>query len=326
METASQELHRLSVVVDTHIDTLLNLINGKVATLGARSDYGHVDFPRLKEGGVNIQFFAAFIEPQYKPERGLKRALQMIDAYYREVEKYPDLIRPVTSYPQMLQAVGEGKIAAVLSIEGGEAVAGDLAVLRCLYRLGVRAIGLTWNERNDIADGVGERESGGGLTRFGRDLVREMNRLGMLVDVSHLSEKSFWDVLAVAKAPIIASHSNAQAVCPHPRNLTDDQIKALAANGGVMGLNFCPDFIDAKEPTQARLLDHAEHIISLVGPDHLGIGSDYDGISSGPVGLEEVTKLPNLTAGLLERGHSPATVQKILGENYLRVFAQVFSR
>lgn len=291
--------------------------------MGERNTLGHIDFPRLREGGVNIQFFAAYIEPEYKPERALKRALQMIAAFYRDVGKHPGLVEVAGSYHDMERITGEDRIAAVISIEGGEAVAGDLGVLDCLYRLGVRALGLTWNERNDIADGVGEKGAGGGLTDFGRQLIERMNRLGMLVDVSHLSERGFWDVIECSKQPIIASHSNAQAVCAHPRNLNDAQIKALARNGGVMGMNFYSGFISEKEASLDRIIDHMEHIIGLVGPDYLGIGSDFDGIGSSPAGLEDVTGLPNLTVKMLERGFDTTTIRKILGENYLRVFRDV---
>jgi len=323
MDSNALALHREALVVDTHVDTIMNLVSGRTATLGERNSVGHVDFPRLREGGVDVQFFAAFIEPEFKPERSLKRALQMIAAFCRDAEKYPEAVGIALSYADIERITGEDRLAAVISIEGGEAVAGDLGVLACLYRLGVRSLGLTWNERNEIADGVGERVAGGGLTLFGRELIGEMNRLGMLIDVSHLAERGFWDVLECSRQPIIASHSNAQAICPHPRNLNDAQIKALAANGGVMGMNFYSSFICEREPSLDRLVDHIEHIIGLVGPDHLGIGSDFDGISSAPVGLEDVTKLPNLTAKLLERGFAPATIRKILGENYLRVFRDV---
>lgn len=323
MEKDGLSLHRKAVVVDTHVDTILNLVGGRVATLGERSNVGHVDLLRLREGGVDIQFFAAYIEPEYKPERSLKRALQMIAALYRDIEKFPEKIGVALSYSDMERITGEGRIAAVISIEGGEAVAADIGVLECLYRLGVRSLGLTWNERNEIADGVGEKSAGSGLTDFGRQLIGEMNRLGMLIDVSHLAERGFWDVLECSRQPIIASHSNARAVCQHARNLNDAQIKALAANGGVMGMNFYPGFVCEREPSLDRIVDHIEYIIELVGPDHIGIGSDFDGIPAAPPGLEDVAKLPNLTIKMLERGFNEMTIRKILGENYLRVFRDV---
>jgi membrane dipeptidase len=316
---ASEKLHRQAVVVDGHIDTLLEIVNGKVSGIGERNSLIHVDLPRLKEGGVGVQFFAAFIEPAYKPERALKRTLQLISRFHREIQMNQDQIALALSYKDIETILAKNKIAAILSIEGGEGISGDLGILHTFYLLGVRAIGLTWNERNDIAEGVGEKHANGGLTTFGRQVVTEMNRLGMLVDVSHLTERGFWDVIEVSQKPIIASHSNAYEQCAHVRNLRDDQIKALAANGGVMGMNFAPPFIDAEHADIARLVDHIDHIVTLVGPDHVGLGSDFDGIPSTPQGLEDVSTLPRITQALLDRGYSDADVLKVLGGNFMRV-------
>ncbi|HEX6988154.1 MAG TPA: dipeptidase [Bacillota bacterium] len=320
---AARALHREAVVVDAHCDTLMDLVAGR-RRLGQRGPGGHVDLPRLREGGVSVQFFAHYIEPHYKPDRALRRFLELHDAFLREADANANSMAVVTSWSELEQALADGRLAAVVSIEGGEAIAGSLEVLRALHRLGVRAIGLTWNERNDIADGVGEAHSPGGLTRFGRQVVAEMNRLGMLVDVSHLSEPSFWDVLEVSSRPVIASHSNARAVCDHVRNLTDEQIRALSVNGGVMGLNFCPPFVHPHRADVERVVDHALHVLDLVGPDHLGLGSDFDGIQETPAGLEDVTRLPRLTETLLRRGVDEDSVCKILGGNFLRVFRQVW--
>ena len=320
----ARRLHQEAVVVDGHCDTLLDLAAGR-RRLGERSEQGHADLPRLAAGGVNVQIFAHYIEPEYKPDRALRRFLELLDVFYREAEANRDRMAVVTSYAELEAAVAEGRLAAIISIEGGEVISGRLEVLRALYRLGVRAIGLTWNERNDIADGVGEAHAAGGLTRFGRQVVEEMNRLGMVVDVSHLSEPSFWDVLEVTTKPVIASHSNARAVCDHVRNLTDQQIRALAENGGVMGLNFCPPFVHPHEATVDRLVDHALHVLDLVGPDHLGLGSDFDGITSTPRGLEDASCFPRLTEALLRRGVDEDTVRKILGGNFLRVFREVWT-
>lgn len=323
--TVSQDplgLHRRAVVVDAHVDTLLEIASKK-RTLGERSSIGHVDIPRLAEGGVDVQVFAIYIEPEYKLERSSKRVLQLVDLLYSEFEKNSDRISVVRNYSEIANVVEKGKIAGLISIEGGEAIEGDLGVLRSLYRLGVRAMGLTWNQRNQLADGVWESRSKGGLTNLGVQVVEEMNRLGMVVDVSHLSEAGFYDVANTTKSPIVASHSNCMALCDHPRNLTDDQIRALAERGGVMGMNFAPMFVDKEKATLERVLDHIDHVNKLVGPNHVGLGSDFDGIEKTPIGLEDVTKIPGITEGLLYRGYSEDDILKILGGNFLGVFKSV---
>lgn len=322
-ETDSLSLHRDALIVDTHCDTLLSLMRGR--PLGERRDEGHIDLPRLREGGVGVQFFACYIEPQFKPDRGLKRVLQQIDAFYQAVEANRDQIEVALTVADIERIRAAGKVAAVLAIEGGEAIDGDLAALRMLHRLGVRSFGLVWNQRNLLADGIGERRTHGGLTTLGVEAVREMNRLGMVVDVSHLNDEGFWDVIETSTSPIMASHSNSRAICDHPRNLTDDQIRALAKNGGVMGMNFCPAFVRSEGPvTVDHLIDHIDHIVDLVGFDHVGLGSDFDGINDVPQGLEDVSRLPNLTRRLVERGYSEENIRKILGGNHLRVLKAVW--
>ena len=327
----AHNLHFNSFVVDTHCDTLMKVCNSwnararKLKNLDAPYDLSkeydslHLDIPKMKAGGHNLQFFAVYLEPQYKPFGSLKRTLQGFDAFFDMLNNNPEVML-VKSYEDAIKAQEANSLAGLLSIEGGEALEGDLSVLRMLYKLGLRCIGLTWNQRNRIAEGVGDCVSGGGLTTFGRELIAEMNKLGVIVDVSHLSEPGFWDVIKYSTKPIIASHSNARAICDHPRNLTDEQIKALAKNGGVMGMNFCLPFVNSGDKvTIEHMLDHVDHIINLVGPDHIGIGSDYDGIGAAPEGLENVTKFPNLTEGLIKRGYSDEVIKKFLGENYLRV-------
>lgn len=320
-----KELHFSSLVVDTHCDTILRVIRSKGAyRLREAHTEGHVDIPRLRQGGVGLQFFAAYIEPQYKPDRSIKRVLQLLDCFYEELADNPDSLHLVLSVADLAEAKRQNKIGALISIEGGEALEGDLSVLRMLHRLGVRSIGLTWNERNLIAEGVGECRSKGGLTDFGVAAIKEMNRLGIIVDVSHLSEPGFWDVIDVSDKPIIASHSNAKSLCNHVRNLTDDQIKALAKNGGVMGLNMCDEFLHSNEPaTIEHVMDHIAHVFSLVGSKHIGIGADLDGITRPPIGLEDVSKFPALTEAMLRRGYSEEQVRDVLGENYLRVLKAV---
>lgn len=323
-EARAKQLHEKALVIDTHCDTIMGVVNGKYG-LGEERDYGHIDLPRMKRGGVTTQLFACFIEGQYKPTRSLRRCVQMIDAIYAQEALNPDVMEIAFTAADVERIHQSGKVCAIISIEGGEAIEGDLGVLRMLHKLGVRAIGLTWNQRNDIADGVGEIRAKGGLTNFGVSAIQEMNRLGIIVDVSHLTKPGFWDVIELSTAPIIASHSNAEAVCNHIRNLDDDQIRALAKNGGVMGMNFCPPFVvESGEPTLNDMLDHVDHIVKLVGPDHVGIGSDFDGIGSAPIGLEDVSKMGNFTRGLVARGYSDEDILKILGGNYLRVFKQIF--
>lgn len=319
----ARALHHDAVVFDAHIDTVMDWTDGK-RDFATRSEKGHVDLPRMREGGVDVQIFALFVPPEYHPDRSLPRLLQMLDAFFRELDRNAGDLALCTNAREIDAALAGGRIAAILSIEGAEPIGTDLARLRVLHRLGVRAMGLVWNGRNAVGDGIGEVRTNGGLTTFGVKVVEEMNRLGMIVDVSHLNEPGFWDVAAVSTKPFIASHSNCRALCDHPRNLTDDQIRELAKAGGVMGLNFHPGFIhESGRATLDQLLDHAEHVLQLVGPDHLGLGTDYDGISTTPEGLDDVSRLPRFTEGLLARGYDETTVRKVLGGNFLRVVREV---
>ena len=320
----AREIHQKAIVFDGHCDTILDIIN-KDRSLSEKSDVGHLDIPRMKEGGVNVQFFAVFIEDIYKPNRSLKRTMQLIDCIDREVEKNQNDISLVLNSKQIKEVTDAGKIAAILSIEGGEALEGDLGVLRMLYRLGVRLLTLTWNQRNQIADGVGESRTGSGLTEFGLKVIDEMNKLGILIDVSHLSESCFWDVVKRSKSPIVASHSNCYSLCSHIRNLKDEQIKAIAEKGGIIGVTFVPDFL-TNEKRGATIKDIAEHIdylVKIVGVDYVGLGSDFDGTKALPLGLEGVDKVPNITEEMLNRGYKTEEIKKILGENWLRVFKNV---
>lgn len=320
----AKQIHQKATVFDGHCDTILEVMNHK-RSLGSKTFAGHLDIPRMKEGGVDVQFFAVFIEEIYKPDRSLKRTLQLIDCFYKEIEKNQDVISLVTNYNQIEEVNRAGKIAAILSIEGGEALEGDLGVLRVLYRLGVRLLTLTWNQRNQIADGIGESRTGSGLTEFGLKVIDEMNRLGMLIDVSHLSETGFWDVIKRSKAPIVASHSNCYNLCPHPRNLKDEQIKALADKGSVIGITFVPNFLtQEKRRTNVKdVVKHIDYLVEKVGVDCVGLGSDFDGTDGLPLGLEGVDKIPNITGELLDRGYKEKDIKKILGENFLRVFKEV---
>jgi membrane dipeptidase len=249
--------------------------------------------------------------------------MDIIDFFYEQVEENKEEIKSIVDTSGIDSALKSGKKAALLSIEGGHVLEGSISVLRLFYRLGVRCVTLTWNGRNEVADGVAERGTGGGLTEFGKKVVREMNRLGMLIDVSHLSEAGIRDVLSISEAPVIASHSNCYSICNHPRNLTDEQIVAIARKEGLIGINFYPEFLGKGEISLDTVIEHIEHVTSLVGVDYLGLGSDFDGIDKTPAGLEDVGKLPKLTERLLKRSYKEEDIRKILGKNFLRVLKRV---
>ena len=332
---AVRQLHWDAIVVDTHCDTLKclspyftsnrdSMWSDRSSTgLGERSTVGHVDIPRLKAGGVDCQIFAISSLRERNPPYALRTALHMLDLFYAECRKNDDTITHATTHQDILNAVQRGKIAALLSIEGADVLEGEVGVLRMFYRLGVRMVGLVHSLRNQLADGVTDARTGGGLSEFGVQVVKELNRLGVLIDVSHLNDAGFWDLLDVSTQPIVASHSNSRSICDHVRNLTDDQIRALADRGGVMGINFAPTFIHPTRTDVAHLVDHIDHIVKLVGVDCVGLGSDFDGIRSTPLGLEDVSKLPNITQELVRRRYTETEIRKILGENHLRVWKDV---
>jgi len=327
-EKSPQMIHKEAIVVDAHCDTLMQLLpeglwGREPRKLGERSEKGHVDLPRLVEGGVDCQVFAIYTARQENEPWALRTALRMIDAFNRECSSNEGITLAL-SYGDIIEANDRGRVAAILSLEGCEPLMGDPALLRIFHRLGVRMASLTWNWRNPFADGVGSKRAESRLTEAGVEALREMERLGIVYDVSHLSDSCFWDVVELKRGPFIASHSNCRAICNHPRNLTDEMIKAIAAAGGVIGMNFSPSFICEGKATVERLVDHIDHIVELVGPDHVGLGSDFDGIGTTPEGLEDVSKMPNITGELIRRGYSEKDVKKILGENFLRVFREVF--
>ena len=324
---AALALHRRAIVFDGHCDTILELDRcGR--TLGQRSAEGHADLPRLLEGGVTAQVFALFIEDKYLPNQAVRRTLQLADRFYQELEVNQEHILPATRAADIRRAKEEGKVAAVLGVEGGAALEGDLAILRVLHRLGGRLLTLTWSRRNALGDGTMRGQVGGGLTDLGREAVREMNRLGMLVDVSHLAAAGVGDALAVSRDPIVASHSNARAVCDHGRNLSDEHVRGIAAGGGLVGVTLVPAFVDPQKASMERLMDHIEHLLRVGGEDHVGLGSDYDGFGfDNPAfqfhDMPDVSHLPRLTEAMLGRGIPERVVEKVLGANWLRVFEEV---
>ncbi len=330
--TDAKRVHEESFVIDGHCDTILTVMGRsfmgqKPRDFFERNETGMIDLPRLKEGGVTCQVMAAYIEDQYKPTRSARRCLELLDAIYALTEQSDELIL-ATKASDIEEAKAKGKVSVLMSIEGGEAVEGSLALLRGFYKLGVRAIGLTWNQRNDIADGVGEGAAGSGLTDFGISLIKEMDRLGMLVDVSHLSDSSFWALDKIAERPFIASHSNARSLASHRRNLSDKQIEALGKKGGVIGVVFAPGFVDDNPDNVSvqRLCDHVDHIKGIAGIDHVGLGSDFDGymaLPGKPTVVKDASELPQITSELLSRGYKEEEVKKVLGGNWLRVYKEV---
>jgi membrane dipeptidase len=316
-----EELHRQAVVIDGHCDSV-HLFTGVKGTydFGEENTVGHIDLPRLVRGGVDVQFFALYIEPEYQQYGALRRAIILMEHFHREIGKYKDSISVVLNQNDLDHALSSDRIAALLSLEGAEALGLDIEVLHSLHRLGLRSVGLTWNGRNMLADGVGVGESAGGLTSFGKEVVTEMNQLGMIVDAAHLAPRGFYELLDISATPVVVTHANASGVCKHRRNLDDDQLRALNEQGGVVGMSFYPAFISNEKPaTIEMLLDHFCYIADSFGTDLLGIGSDYDGIPETVMGLEDVSSLPLLTHGLIKRGFSEDEITKILGGNFLRV-------
>jgi len=318
-------LHRDSIVIDAHADTLHEVLEGQ-RRLGERSTKGQFDLPRGLEGGLTAEFMAIYLrDPR---AGGVRQAIQFVDALHQETEAFSNMSLQATRADDILRAKEEGKVALVLSMEGAEGLDGDLRALRTFHRLGLRILGITWNRRNDAADGVGEIGTGGGLSRFGVDLVKECNRLGIVVDMAHLAPAGVRDVLEVSDAPVAVTHANCHALWPHPRNLTDAQLEAIAAKGGVVGATAVPKFLgqDESRCPLTLLLDHVVHMLKVMGENSVGIGLDLDGVGDPRVeGLEDVSRLRNLTAGLAERGYPPETIRKILGGNFLRLFRDVCS-
>ena len=364
----AHKLHFSSIVLDTHDDTTQRFFSADY-DLGKRNADGHVDIPRMREGGMNAIFFSIWIDGKIMGPPAVQKALDQIDAVHENVNKYSkEMVFARTAY-DVRRAHEEGKIAALMGVEGGHMIGNDIRVLRIFADLGVRYMTLTHFYNDEWADSSTDKPAHNGLTDFGKEIVREMNRQGIMVDISHVSDKTFYDALEVSKAPLIASHSSCRALCNHPRDMTDDMIKALAAKGGVIQINYEKSFIDQaykdasdketggvvqqlgeiskhcnndeacvsrelanreKKLTEEgklphvsweRIVDHIDHAVKLVGADHVGLGSDFDGASM-PDGMEDCSKLPKITDALLKKGYSEGDVRKILGENTLRVMEQ----
>ena len=366
-------IHRRAVSVDMHADTTQRMVDESL-DISRRLDDGQLDAPRMREGGLDAQFFSIWVEPQLYGgggERAVRRADEQIAAVRALAEKYPDEWELATTAADVRRIAASGKLAALMGLEGGYAIDERLEMVERYYRMGVRYMSPAWSVSTSWAGSSGD-EAGRtrGLNEFGKEVVREMNRLGMMVDVSHVSDPTFWDIVNTSTKPVIATHSGCRAIANVPRNLTDEMIRALAAKGGVCAVLFYPEFLEPgwsekkkrvdaeiaplvqrasdEQPggiaqkklardrvrlreyarrlppvTVARLVDHIDHIVRLVGVDHVGIGSDFDGIQAVPTDLATVEDLPNLTRELLRRGYSESDVHKILGGNMLRVMEEV---
>ncbi len=332
-------VHRSAILIDTHNDVTSRTVDG--FEFGKRADTGHTDLVRLREGGVGATFFAVYVGATYVyGARSANRALQMIDTVRHDiVERYPKDFILARTADEIVSAHKQGKIAALMGVEGGHAIEDSLRVLRDYYDLGVRYMTLTHANTNHWADSSGDAqkqdvERHNGLADFGKDVVREMNRLGMMVDISHVADKTFWDALEVSRAPLIASHSSCKAISNIPRNMTDEMIQALAKKGGVIQINFGCDFLSQRyadehkkaqpgekvEPaTLEDVFANIDHVVKIVGAGAVGIGSDFDGVGCVPTGLEDVSKFSNLTRRLLEGGYRAEDIRKIYGGNILRV-------
>ena len=315
----------IASIADAHCDTLMLLTGEHPAGRSlCESLPGHLDLPRLLAAGVGLQFFALFTTPSSGPGLNLRRILEMIAHFHRSVAASDGRLRPVLTAADVMPR--EGTVGGLLAVEGLGAIGGSVEVLEMLHLLGVRSAMLTWNERNELADGALEQTSGGGLSAAGRSIVEAMQRLHMVLDVSHLGEKGFWGLLEASEGPFIASHSNARAVCDHPRNLRDEQLKALAARGGVAGMNFYTQFVVGEGPaTLGDLIRHMRYIADLVGPEHIGLGSDFDGIHAWPEGLGGVQDYPTLREALVRAGFSEDEREGILGGNMRRVLQTVLA-
>jgi membrane dipeptidase len=358
----ARKIHFSSLVLDTHID-----VTPKLQTdwkFSEEHTTGHIDLPRMKKGGLGGLFFSIYMSGTVTGPKAVNDAIERIAAVHKLAADMPDQVMLCTTADEVRRAHKSGKIAALMGMEGGHMINNSLPVLRMYAALGIRYLTLTHSVNTDWADSSGDQPKHNGLTGFGKDVVRELNRLGVMVDISHVADKTFFDALEVSKAPMIASHSSCRAISGHARNMTDEMIKALAAKGGVIQINYLDSFIDpdlfawsqktrdrsrelmqklggpsrenfarvreelekqfgpAPKASWERIVEHIDHAVRLVGADHVGLGSDFDG-GSMPVGMEDCTHLPKITEALLRKGYSESDVKKILGENTVRLLGDV---
>ncbi len=373
----ARAIHDSAIVVDTHADTPQRFVDQNF-DLGNSdpNDPGNLSLDKARAGNLGAEFFSIWVDPDTNQGHFARRTFDLIDSVYEQAAHHPNRMMMAYSVADIEDAHKQKKLAALMGIEGGHSIENDIRLLRDYYRLGVRYMTLTWSNTNEWADSSGDIDDSkvqhhNGLTDFGKQVVLEMNRLGMMVDISHVADKTFWDALAVTKAPVIASHSSCRALVTAPRNMTDDMLRAVAKNGGVVDVNFFSGFDDqqfwdaaqaqksaqdaemhayleklkaeGKTPTfededrmerafMARiprpplkvLIDQIDHVAKVAGVDHVGLGSDFDGVSGAtPQGMDSAADLPKITQGLLDRSYSADDIRKILGGNVLRVFAEV---
>lgn len=310
-------------IADGHCDSIGEYLAGK-RSLREPQSFGHWDLSRAHDAHLGLQFLALYIESEYKPLQAAWRGLELLEAAHKFIDANPDDVFLIQSKEDILKLGKSDRIGLLINVEGGEILSESLFMLDLIYRMGVRSIGLTWNQRNAIANGVGEGSDSGGLSQFGFKVIDRMNQLGMIIDVSHLNTAGFWDVIQHSGSPIIASHSCAAALCGHPRNLTDEQLRALAENKGLVGINFCQDFLcDNGKASIDDVVRHICHIAEIAGVDTVGFGSDYDGIESTPVGLENVGKYPDLIEKLSQSGFNRIELEKICHGNFARCLMDV---
>jgi membrane dipeptidase len=375
----ARAIHESAIIVDTHADTPQRFLD-EGFDIGSTDpkDVGHISLDKARRGNLGAEFFSIWVDPETNQGHFAQHTFDLIDSVYEQAARHPDRMMMAFSVTDIERAHHEHKLAALMGIEGGHSIENDMHLLRDYYRLGVRYMTLSWSNTNEWADSSGDINDAkvqhhNGLTDFGRQVVLEMNRLGMIVDISHVADKTFWDTIATTKAPVIASHSSARALVNHPRNMTDDMLRAVAKNGGVVQVNFYSAFVDddyrkameAQDKDQAAavqeylverkaqgktvtytdkdrierewtakiprppfksLIDHIDHVAKVGGVDHVGLGSDFDGVSGAtPQGMDSAADLPKITQALLDRGYGAEDIKKILGGNLLRVFRQVES-
>jgi len=373
----ARAIHDSAIVIDTHADTPQRFLDENF-DIGSNDtkDVGHISLDKASAGNLGAEFFSIWVEPETNQGHFARHTLDLIDSVYEQASRHPDRMMMAFSAEDIERAHQQKKLAALLGIEGGHSIENDIHLLRDFYRLGVRYMTLSWSNTNEWADSSGDIDDPkiphhNGLTDFGKQVVLEMNRLGMIVDISHVADKTFWDTLATTKAPVIASHSSARALSNHPRNMTDDMLRAVTSNGGVVQVNFFSAFDDQKyldaflaqskernaavaqylaqkkaagqtvsyldedridrewnakipRPPLKSLIDNIDHIAKVAGMDHVGLGSDFDGVSGAtPEGIDSAADLPKITQALLDRGYSAGDIRKILGGNILRVFKEV---
>jgi len=355
-----------AVTVDTHADTPTEYMQHPF-DLGAWNTRGHFDYPRMKAGGLDAEFFAAYVPAKYANNGAAAFCMKIMEIIHEMVDGYPQWVRYAQSTSDIRRIVAGGHRAILIGIEGGHAIEDSLDLLRAFYRFGARYMTLTHTNTNNWADSSTDEAKHNGLTPFGKQVVLEMNRLGMLIDISHVSDKTFYDAIATSKAPIFASHSSARVFSDHPRDMNDDMLRAIAKNHGVVDVNFYPVFLSdevrkaskerderlksaiadlkAKDPSEGEvyqtelkklmdanplpkvsytaIVDHIDHIVKVAGIESVGIGSDFDGIPETPKGMEDVSHLPEIRKELDRRGYSETDIRKIMGENFMRVFAEV---